>query len=237
MHRIRTGVVVACGLVLLGTASAAGQGAAGTDAPVASAAQFDALARLARDRLHRALLIGEEDEEARRPLLVEAEGYARAAAELRPDEADGWFLLAAAMGLRSEYESMRQQVRMGAEIWQFAATALERDPDHAGAHHVMGRLNLEAMELSGIGRMIATHLFGSQMLRQASWEQAAWHLERAAELEPEALYHHLWLARLHRARDRDDEARAHLRVIVDSPARSALDEIWIREAREDLEDL
>jgi tetratricopeptide (TPR) repeat protein len=233
VHRIGGSITVACGLVVLAASHAAGQGAAGVDHTAASPAQFDALVGLAKERLERALLIDEEDEDARRPLLAEAERYSRAAAELRPDEAEGWFLVAASIGLRSQYESMRQQVRLGAEIWELAATALERDPNHPGAHHVMGRLNLEAMELSGFGRMIATHLFGSQTLRRASWEQAESHLEKAAELEP-ALYHHLWLGRLYRARDREDEARAQYRLMLDMPASSRLDEIWIEEARKDL---
>lgn len=169
--------------------------------------------------------------------MLEAERYARAAAELMPGEADGWFLIAAAIGLRGEYESTRTQIRMGGEIWTMATTALDRDPDHPGAHHVMGRLNLEAMSLSGVARMIATHFYGSDVLRRASWEQAERHLRRAAALDPAQTYHKLWLARLYIERDNEEDARPLLDAILAADARTALDRLWQQEAAEELREL
>lgn len=154
-----------------------------------------------------------------------------------PDSADGWFLVAASMGLRSEYESTRTQIRIGGEVWAMASTALDRDPDHAGAHHVLGRINLEAMSLSGLSRMIATHFYGSEVLRRASWEQAERHLRRAAALEPERAYHDLWLARLYVERDRGAEARPLLEQVVAAEARTPLEQIWKEEAAAELEAL
>ena len=199
-----------------------------------AARQFEALTRTARARLERALLIDSGDEDRRKPLLMEAERYARAAAELMPASAEGWFLVAASVGLRAEYESTRTQIRMGGEVWTMATTALDRDPSHAGAHHVMGRLNLEAMSLSGVARMIATHFYGSEVLRRASWDQAEHHLRRAAVLEPEQAYHKLWLARLYIERDDDDDARPLLQKIVEAAPRTPLDRVWQQEAAEEL---
>ncbi|HEX6589103.1 MAG TPA: tetratricopeptide repeat protein [Longimicrobiales bacterium] len=199
------------------------------------ARQFEALVRTARARIERALLIDAEDEDRRKPLLLEAERYARAAAELKPGAADGWFLIAAAVGLRGEYESTRAQVRLGGVVWEMAATALDRDPDHAGAHHVMGRLNLEAMSLSGVARMIATHFYGSEVLRRASWAQAERHLRLAAALEPDQLYHRLWLARLYIERGDDDEARRLLRELLAIQGRTELDRVWREEAARELQ--
>ncbi len=226
MHRIGRSITVACGLALLAADSVAGQGAAGVDHTAVSPAQFDALVGLARQRLERALLIPSEDnEDLRRPLIEEAESFARTAAELRPAEPEGWFLVAASMGLRAEYESTRQRVRLGGDIWQMAATALELDPDHVGAHHVLGRLNLEAMSLSGFARVVAAHLYGSQVLR------------RAVELDPDALYHRLWLARMYRERGDDDTAREMLQDLQSRPAPTELDRTWQQQAAEDLEEL
>lgn len=225
----------------LAPAGAAGQGSVpGVDRieqTEAGSRQFDELVRLAGDRLKRALLIDEDDEDGRRPLLAEAERYARSAAQLQPDEAEGWFLTAASLGLRSQYESTRQQVRIGGEMLALANTALERNPDHAGAHHIVGRLNLEAMSLSGFARMIATHLYGSEMLRQASWQRAEEHLRRAVRLEPDALYHRLWLARLYIERGEEDDARRLLEQIGTMSAETELDAIWKAEAAEDLAEL
>ena len=227
--------------LLLAPDRATGQGTAAPvdriDETEAGSRQFAELVRLAGERLERALLIDEEDEDARRPLIAEAERYARAAAQLRPDEPDGWFLAAASLGLQAQYESTRRQVRMGGEMWSLATTALERDPDHPGAHHVLGRLNLEAMSLSGLARMVATHLYGSDMLRQASWQQAEEHLRRAVRLEPDALYHRLWLARLYVERGEEDDARRVLEEMRTIPAVTALDTIWMEEAEQELDDL
>lgn len=227
-------------LLLLLPAGAVAQGTAGSE-PLGGGAptrQFDELTRLASDRLHQALLLDEEQQRAPRVALVrEAERYARGATELEPGSAEGWFLVAASLGLRAHYEPTREKIRMAGEMWSHASTALERDPDHAGAHHVLGRLNLEAMTLSGMARMIATHFYGSTLLRHASWQQAEQHLRSAVALEPEALYHRLWLARLYIERDEEDEAEQLLRAIVAAPADSPLDRIWKKEAAEELEDL
>ena len=208
-------------------------------APVdtAAARQFQALTRVARDRIERALLIDPEDEDRRKPLLLQAERYARGAAELMPDHADGWFLIAAAVGLRAEYESTRTQIRLGGEIWAMATTALDRDPNHAGAHHVMGRLNLEAMSLSGMARLIATHFYGSDVLRRTSWEQAERHLRRALALEPTQQYHRLWLARLYVERGAEDDARRLLEQVVAAAAATPLDRVWKEEAVAELQTL
>jgi len=214
------------------TASSPGEPLDGAGA----AHQFDALTRRASDRIHAALLIDERDEDARLPLLVEAEQLARAAIELSPENPQGWFLAAAALGLRSQYVSMRQQMRMAREIWSMSAAALERDSMHAGAHHVLGRLNLKAMGLSSVARIFARHFFSAEVLQLATWEQAETHLVRAVELEP-SLHHRLWLARFYSDHGEDARARPILEAILASPARTPLDRVWQREAAEDLEEL
>ena len=190
------------------------------------------LTRVARDRIERALLQSEDDPERSRILLIDAERHARAAVELVPDSAQGFFLVGAALGLRAEHEAVRRRLRMAGEVHAAALRALEIDPDHAGAHHVVGRVHLEVMRLSGMTRLIATHLFGASMIRQASWQQAELHLRRAAELEPDMLGHRLWLGRLHLERGNEAAARRELQGVVDAAPRSDLDRLWQRQALE-----
>lgn len=199
--------------------------------------QYRELSRAAYERLERSVLLGDADERTERALLIEAERHARGAVELMPDSAHGYFLVAAALGLRAKHESVRQRVRLATEIHALADAALERDPDHAGAHHLMGRLHLEAARASGMTRLIATHLFGSTVMRRASWQDAESHLRRAAALEPGHLVHRLWLARLFAARNEEDDARAELEAVIAAEARSDLDRAWQREAADALEDL
>lgn len=198
--------------------------------------QHRELCRASLARIEAAVLLPENDvrEDRTRALLAEAERYARASIELLPRHAEGYFLVAATLGLRSEHESLRRRVQLAAEVHAAASAALERDPQHAGAHLVLGRLNLEAMRASGIGRLIATHLLGSDLMRRASWEQAEAHLRRAAALEPDALVHRLWLARLHLARRDREAARREFQTILSRTAGSELDRLWQRQAGEEL---
>ena len=198
--------------------------------------QYRELNRAVRHRLERAALLSPDDG-GRRPILIEAERYARAAVDLVPDSAHGYFLVAASMGLRAEHESVRQRVRMATEMQALAEAALERDPNHPGAHHVMGRLHLEAVRVSGMTRLIATHLFGSTVMQRASWQEAERHLQLAVELEPSMLVYRLWLARMYVARDDEDAARAHLRRLLAAEPRSELDRLWQREAAEEMGEL
>lgn len=200
--------------------------------PDARLARYEELCHSAARSLARGLLA--DDEEQKRALYLEAERHARAAAELMPERADGHFLVAAALGVRSELESVRLRIRMAGEVHEHARTALEHDPDHAGAHHVMGRLNLEAKRAPALARMLASHLFGSSLIRTASWEAAEAHLRRAAQLEPAALMHRLWLARLYIERGRREAARRELQTILSMEARSELDRQWQEEAGQEL---
>lgn len=250
-NRVVRRSALACALVALPWVGAAGQESTGTPAPTAHRSplgetidrersrllQFHELNRIAIERIEDALLLPREEDARGRALLVEAERYARAAVDLMPDSAQGYFLVAAALGLRTDHESARQRVRMAGEVHAAALAALKREPDHAGAHHVMGRLHLEAMQVAGVTRLVAMHLFGSTMMRRASWEQAETHLRRATELEPDLLLHRLWLGRLHVARDDEDDARRELEAVMSGAARSDLDRRWQREAAEELERL
>lgn len=210
-----------------------GVGGASIDPGAARVRQYEALCAASARMLERGLL-GGEDVVDRRALYADAERYARAAVELVPEGADGYFLVAAALGARSEMESIRRRVRMAGEVHAAALSALERDSSHAGAHHVLGRLNFEAMRAPALSRMIARHLLGSSVMRSASWEQAEVHLRRAAALEPAALVHRLWLARLHMERDEREAARRELQTILSLKAVTELDRQWRREAGEEL---
>ena len=50
-------------------------------------------------------------------------GYARAAAELMPADAQGWFLVGASLGLQAQYESTRRQVRMAGEMLSISSVS------------------------------------------------------------------------------------------------------------------
>lgn len=209
----------------------------GADIDLGAFEEYRRLTANAGARIERALLLDKNDEAARRPLLEAAEREARRALQLLPAEADAWFLVAASVGMLSEHESARRQVQMAAEVWAAADSALARDPDHAGAHHIVGRLNYEAMRASGFVRLVATHLFGSTLMRRASWQAAERHMRRAAELEPDLPVHRLWLARLYVEQGDEQTARPLFQSVLSRAPASELERRWQQEARAELADL
>lgn len=160
------------------------------------------------------------------------EEWARRAAEAAPDAPEGHLQLARALGLVALDAGVRERVRLSEEIREEARAAVEADSSYAGGWHVLGRWNRGVMELSGAGRFFARTFLGGDVLGEASWEKAARYLERAAELEPDRILHHLELGKVHAARERPAEARAALERVLSLPPRDYHDCVYREEARE-----
>ncbi|HXG45930.1 MAG TPA: tetratricopeptide repeat protein [Gemmatimonadales bacterium] len=163
-------------------------------------------------------------------LYAQAERYARAAVEANPDGADGHYILAAAIGRASLTKSKKERVRRAAEIRREALRALELDPEHDKAYHVLGRWHAEIMRLSGFERFFARTFLGGKIFGEASWDGAIRNLERAVALAPEVIYHHLVLAEVLMDRKRYAEARVHLQQVLDLPLYDVMDPQYKREA-------
>jgi Tfp pilus assembly protein PilF len=121
-------------------------------------------------------------------------------------------------------------VRLAEEVRRQALRVLELDSLHAGAHHVLGQWHAEVRRLSGVSRFFARHVLGAEVLDQASWDQAVRHLERAVELAPQGIIHHLELARVYLDRDREADARDELREVLQRPALEPTDPLHKQEA-------
>jgi tetratricopeptide (TPR) repeat protein len=163
-------------------------------------------------------------------LLLKAERYARRAVTADSTRADGLFALAAALGRIALTKSKRGRIRYGDEVYRLANQVLAIDPNHDGAHHVLGAWNAEIMRLSGLTRFFARRLLGAKLLDRASWTDAMGHLERAAELDPTRIFHHLELARVYAERKRYDSARREIAAIERLPDTHSGDDRYRREA-------
>lgn len=122
------------------------------------------------------------------------------------DSPDAHYLLSVALGQRLELSGTREKIRLGGLVRQEAEAALALDPNHVGAHHVLGRLNAAAMRLGKIERFIARRLLGAKSLDGASWEKAEYHFRRAAELLPSDALNWLELGALYVDTGRKGEA-------------------------------
>jgi tetratricopeptide (TPR) repeat protein len=123
-----------------------------------------------------------------------AERYARRSVAVRPGDANGHFALADALGHTSLTRGGRERLKLAAEIRAEALKAIELDPRHDGAYHVLGRWNAELMRVSGVSRFFAKKFLGAAIFDSASWENAISLMQRAVALDPKRIYHRLDLA-------------------------------------------
>ncbi|HET8624621.1 MAG TPA: hypothetical protein VFM14_13745 [Gemmatimonadales bacterium] len=172
---------------------------------------------------------------ARDSLYALAERYAGRAVAANPMGADGHFVLGLAIGRASLSKGKKERIRRAIEIRTEAQAAIGLDPAHDGAYHLLGRWNAEIMRLSGLSRFFARSFIGAGIFKEASWQGAIDNLERATQLDPSRIYHHLDLAEVYIDRRRYPDARAQLEIVDTLPPRDLLDSTYKADARRLLE--
>lgn len=165
-------------------------------------------------------------------LFSRGEEQARAALRQDPDNPDNLYSLAMTLGLWIDYVGVRDKIRMGEEICRITQRILEIDPNHAGGHHVLGRLHSGAMSLPRVARFLAHRLLGASMLGMASWEGAEKHLRRAEVLDPDIMIHHLELAVLYLKLDRPEDAAVEIYHTLALEDRFPMDALYRQRALE-----
>jgi tetratricopeptide (TPR) repeat protein len=161
-----------------------------------------------------------------------AERYAARAVAANPQGADGHFALAAAVGRASLALPTEERIRRAGVIRNEALRTIELNPRHDGAYHIMGLWNAEIMRLSGISRFFARNFLGAAVFKKASWNKAITNMQKAVELDPGRIYHHLELARIYADRKRQAEAETQLHAVESLPAREIMDSMYKREGAE-----
>ena len=167
---------------------------------------------------------------ARDSLYALAEAYARRAVTSKPDDADGHFALANAIGRASLTKSKKERVQRAAEIRTESLKAIQLNPRHDGAYHILGRWNAEIMRLSGVQKFFAKNFLGGDVFNQASWESAVSNMEKAVELNPRRVYHRLDLAEIYVDLKRYSDARTQLQRVAALPVADPGDERYKQES-------
>lgn len=161
----------------------------------------------------------------------EALSLAREARALREGlDARYWEL--AAMGRLALASGPREGAAYAERIREGALAILDRDPDHAGAHHALGVVYREVMSLSGLARVLGRTFLGGEAWSEASWPLAERHLEAAVSLDPGALLFRLDLARLYLERENGGRARSLLQEVAAAHPTAPPDVVFQNEARE-----
>lgn len=174
------------------------------------------------------------DESRRAALFSTGEQYARRALALNPDNPEGHFALARALGKTALAQSPRGRVKYATEIRSHALECLKLDPNNGGCLHVMGLWNAEVMRLSGFTRMVAKNFLGGKVFGSASWNEALSYMQRSVASDPSRIVHHLDLAGVYR--DTNDKAheRSELEAVLRLPEADFNDHHYKDEARAEL---
>lgn len=181
---------------------------------------------------------GEADRAARTALYRKGEAYARRAVAIDSASAENWFHLARALGRAALTMGVRDQVKYAVEIRASALRALAIDPGHPGALHVLGMWNAEVKRLSGLELFFARNFLGGGVLGQANWKDAVAYLERAVEVDPGRLTHHLDLAGIYADVGEKSKARARYEFVLQATTQTDVnDPLYKREAAERLKRL
>jgi tetratricopeptide (TPR) repeat protein len=141
------------------------------------------------------------------------------------------------LGRLSRTKSSKERVRYAKLIYDEASRALELNPNHDNAHHVLGAWNAEVKRLSGLQRFFAKTLYGGGFMSKANWDDAVRHLERAVELDPQHIYHRLELAEVYVDLGRYSKAREQLLVIPTLPNHDVQDAQFKEDAAALLDDI
>ena len=179
----------------------------------------------------------EPNAETRTALYARAADYARRAVLANPNDAEGHFQLSRAVGRTALAANPRDRVKYAVEVRAEALKALQLQPKHPGALHVLGVWNAEVMRLNGFSRALAKTFLGGQVLGSASWSEAVRYLEASVVVEPNRLVHHLDLARIYRDAGRQNDARAAYQAALRAPLQDANDDQYRKSADEELKKL
>ncbi len=176
------------------------------------------------------LIPGSGKNRERDSLYTQAERYARRAVAADPAGADGHFGLAASVGQASLTMGKKARIRRAALVRREAIRALALNPRHDGAYNILGQWHAQIMRLSGFSRFFAKTFLGAGIFNEASWARAIYYMERAVQLDPGRIYHHLELAEIYADRKRSGDAENQLRLVDSLPDREVMDSVYKREA-------
>jgi tetratricopeptide (TPR) repeat protein len=169
--------------------------------------------------------------ETQRQLAMSAVARARAAVKMAPDSAASHLWLAVSLGRQALREGPRTKLALSREIKSEADRTIALNPSLGRAYHVRAIWNRSLATLSFFERGMAGAVLGG-VPAGATMDNAVRDLQRATELEPDNVNHHLELGRTYMMLKDSPAARRELeRAIALPPVSSARDPRYQEEAR------
>ncbi len=158
----------------------------------------------------------ETKKDRKKELFTIADSLARRCVELYPDSAEAHFILSMAVGRMAEFAGGKKKIRLSKEVKAEAEKAIELNPNHDGAYHVLGRWHYEIATLSWLLKAAAKVIYGG-VPPGASVEKAAEMFARAIEIAPNKPVHYLEYGRSLIKLKRYAEAREALQKCLETP--------------------
>ena len=159
--------------------------------------------------------------------------YAETAIKVNPNDADGYYALAVAMGRRALTESGKEKVRAVREIKINAEKAVQLNPQHGRAWHVIGKWHYEVSNLNAIEKAALKLFYGG--IPPSSLQESINAYEKASQLEPYFALNFLELAKAYHRNNQDQKAIELLKKIPTLPMKTEDDSRIRKEADELLE--
>ena len=202
---------------------------------MANPSSYDAMWKFASAQIDVAKQLRDREyKDLRDSLYWVARIYAEAATSTDSTDAEGFFMVSQALGRLSLTRGGRERVQFAKEVYKSAAKAIECDPMHDGAYHVVGAWHAEIKRLSGFTKFFATTFLGASFMGRAQWDSAVVYLQRAVELKPEYIFHRLELAEVYVDLERWGEARTQLEAIAGLEPTLDVDDPLYKEEAADL---
>lgn len=144
--------------------------------------------------------------------------YAQTAIKVNPSGADGYYALSVAMGRLALSEGGKDKIQAVKEIKYNADKALQLNPEHGRAWHVIGKWNFEVSNLNVFEKTAVKLFYGG--LPAASLDSSIIAYEKAKELEPAFALNNLELAKAYLRKNEKQKAISLLKEMPNIPAKT-----------------
>ncbi|MEX2403671.1 MAG: hypothetical protein WD625_06025 [Balneolales bacterium] len=170
-----------------------------------------------------------DDEDERMKYYKLAESYAERALEHHPDKDESHYVYSIALGRIADKSSARNRVKAAKAIKEHGEKALELNPEHAGAWHLLAVWHHNAANLNFAERT-AVRLLGG--LPDASNEKAEEAFNKAIALDDETIIFYRDFARFYDEVGKKQKAEQMLNKVVTLEPKVEGDEKILEESRE-----
>jgi tetratricopeptide (TPR) repeat protein len=168
-------------------------------------------------------------------MFSQAKTLCEKAIAVNPDGWEGHFRLAVALGRLALFRGGKEKIRLSKRVKAEGDTAVILNPEADLAYHLLGRWHQNIANLSGFLKFFAKVLYGG--VPPGTNEEAVALFQKAIEINPEHIEHHIELARTYEFMGKKELMREPLEKALSLPVNEEDDPTFKKEAEEMLKKL